>query len=299
MTATAVMPATVPLVDDEPAGGFRVQLQNFSGPFDLLLSLIAKRELDITQIALAEVTDEFIAYLKVLQNQPGSKALDETTEFLVVASTLLDLKAARLLPRSEEGSDEDMALLEARDLLFARLLQYKAFKHAAGWIAERFEDESESFPRQAGLEAHFAALLPKLIFKTTPQMLAQLALTALAPRTAAPQEVGVAHLHGGTVSVREQAAILALMLRQKRRLSFTELTADASSQLVVVARFLALLEMYREKVVSFSQNAPLDTLHVTWSEAAEDWDSVDLDEEYGAVAAKGTATETAEGETAA
>ncbi|GAA1498875.1 segregation and condensation protein A [Paeniglutamicibacter kerguelensis] len=290
MTATAVLPATVPTVNDDSAGGFRVQLENFSGPFDLLLSLIAKRELDITQIAMAEVTDEFIGYLKVLRDKPGSKALDETTEFLVVASTLLDLKAARLLPRNENDTDEDMALLEARDLLFARLLQYKAFKHAAGWISERLEDEAKSFPRQAGLEAHFAALLPELVFKTTPEMLARLALTALAPKEEAPPaEVGVAHLHGGAVSVREQAGILALMLQESHTLSFTQLTADADSHLVLVARFLALLEMYRERVVSFSQNAPLDTLQVTWSESAEDWNAVNLREEYEAAATESAA----------
>ena len=293
MTATAVLPATVPIPEDESTGGFRVRLENFSGPFDLLLSLIAKRELDITQIAMAEVTDEFIGYLKVLQARPGAKALDETTEFLVVASTLLDLKAARLLPRNENESDEDMALLEARDLLFARLLQYKAFKHAAGWISGRLEEESESFPRQAGLEAHFAALLPELVFKTTPDMLARLALSALAPKAeAAPAEVGVGHLHGGEVSVREQAAILARKLQEHGSLSFTELTADAGRHLEVVARFLALLEMYRERVVSFSQNEPLDTLQVTWSATAGDWAAEDLREEYAGAAPEGdTATE--------
>lgn len=282
MTATAVMPTTEPTVTDDSAGGFRVSLENFSGPFDLLLSLIAKRELDITQIAMAEVTDEFIGYLRVLQATPGAKALDETTEFLVVASTLLDLKASRLLPRNDSESDEDMALLEARDLLFARLLQYKAFKHAAGWIGERFQDESASFPRQAGLEAHFAALLPELLFTTTPDSLAALALAALAPKAAAPTEVAVGHLHGGTVSVREQAGILSLMLQESHSLSFTQLTADAPNQLVVVARFLALLEMYREKVIVFTQNAPLDTLQVTWSESVVPWDVQHLEEEYGA-----------------
>ncbi|PQZ88621.1 segregation/condensation protein A [Arthrobacter sp. MYb227] len=286
MRDPAVPQATAPNPDQESAGGFRLSLNNFTGPFDLLLSLIAKREMDITQIAMAEVTDEFIAYIKILQQQPGSKALDETTEFLVIASTLLDLKAARLLPRSEDENDEDMALLEARDLLFARLLQYKAFKHAAGWLGERFSDEAASFPRQVGLEAHFAALLPELIFNTTPEALATLARAALEPKTAAPTEVGIAHLHGGNVTVREQAAILSLLLQESHTLSFTELTADAESHLVVVVRFLALLEMYRESVISFSQNAPMDTLQVTWnqspSKAAASWDIASLNDDYGA-----------------
>jgi segregation and condensation protein A len=281
----------------DPTPGFELHLDNFEGPFDLLLSLIAKHKLDITEVSLSQVTDDFIAFVKV-----GGKAwdLEQTTSFLLVASTLLDLKAARLLPQGDVEDEEDLALLEARDLLFARLLQYKAFKHAAGWISERLVDEAESFPRQAGLEAHFAALLPELVFKTTPEMLAQLALTALAPKEEAPPaEVGVAHLHGGAVSVREQAGILALMLQENRTLSFTELTADADSHLVVVARFLALLEMYRERVVSFSQNAPLDTLQVTWSETADDWNTVNLREEYEAAApegAAGTVPPTSEGE---
>ncbi len=282
MTAPAADPlATAPVPEKEPAGGFRVSLENFTGPFDLLLSLIAKRELDITQIAMAEVTDEFIAYLKALQARGGAKALDETTEFLVIASTLLDLKAARLLPNTDAESDEDMALLEARDLLFARLLQYKAFKHAAGWISEKLLDEAASFPRQAGLEAHFAALLPELLFKTTPGELAQLAVAALAPKAPEPTEVGIAHLHGGNVSVREQAAILASMLKERGTLVFGELVADAASHLVVVARFLALLEMYREQVIAFSQDAPLQELAVRWLAADTDWDPAALHEEYG------------------
>lgn len=285
MTAPAVPQATESNPVKESTGGFRLSLNNFTGPFDLLLSLIAKREMDITQIALAEVTDEFITYIRVLQQQPGSKALDETTEFLVIASTLLDLKAARLLPSLSEESDEDMALLEARDLLFARLLQYKAFKHAAGYLGQRFAEEATSFPRQVGLEAHFAALLPELVFSTSPETLAQLARAALAPKEAEPTEVGITHLHGGNVTVREQAAILSLMLQESHTLSFTQLIADAQSHLVVVVRFLALLEMYRESVISFSQNQPMDALQVTWTQAQRDdastWDAAKLTDDYG------------------
>lgn len=269
----------------DSAGGFRVSLENFSGPFDLLLSLIAKRELDITQIAMAEVTDEFIAYLKELQASSGQTSLDETTEFLVIASTLLDLKAARLLPNSLAETEEDMAVLEERDLLFARLLQYKAFKHAAGWISDKLQDEASSYPRQAGLEAHFAALLPELVFKTTPGALAALALAALAPKKPEPTEVGLAHLHGGTVSVREQAGLMAAMLREAGSMDFGELIADAGSQLIVVARFLALLEMYREAVIAFAQDTPLDQLLIRWVEPKGTWDPGALSEEYGPVAA--------------
>jgi segregation and condensation protein A len=204
----------------------------------------------------------------------------------------LDLKASRLLPGSDVENDEDMALLEARDLLFARLLQYKAFKHAAGWISGKLHEEAASFPRQAGLEAHFAALLPELVFKTTPAALAQLAAAALAPKAQTPTEVGIGHLHGGTVSVREQAGILAALLKEHRSLSFTALVAGAANHLEVVARFLALLEMYREQVIAFSQEAPLDTLNVRWLEPDADWDPGALEEEYGPVAAEPRETST-------
>ncbi|ASN38816.1 segregation and condensation protein A [Paeniglutamicibacter terrestris] len=291
MTAPAAEnTATCSTVPDDAAGGFRVSLQNFSGPFDLLLSLIAKREMDITQIAMAEVTDEFIVYLKVLQQSDGAKSLDETTEFLVIASTLLELKAARLLPNHEAETEEDMALLEARDLLFARLLQYKAFKHAAGWISGTLFEESTSFPRQVGLEAHFAALLPELIFSTTPDQLARLALGALTPKTPAPTEVGIEHLHGGNVSVREQAAIITALLKEHGALDFTALVANAANHLEVVARFLALLEMYREKVIAFSQDAPLDALNVRWLNPEHGWDPDALHEEYGPAPHESTET---------
>ncbi|GAA5227310.1 segregation and condensation protein A [Paeniglutamicibacter antarcticus] len=287
MTAPAAEPlATEQNPAEDSAGGFRVSLENFSGPFDLLLSLIAKRELDITQIAMSEVTDEFIAYIKELQARSGVTSLDETTEFLVIASTLLDMKAARLLPNTLAESEEDMAVLEARDLLFARLLQYKAFKHAAGWISGKLHDEATSFPRQAGLEAHFAALLPDLVFKTTPDALAALALAALAPKKPASTEIGIAHLHGGTVSVREQAGLMAAMLKDAGSMAFGELIADATSQLIVVARFLALLEMYREAVIAFSQDAPLDELLVRWIHPQVKWEPGALSEEYGPVATR-------------
>jgi segregation and condensation protein A len=245
--------------------GFEVRLVNFTGPFDLLLGLISKHQLDITEVALSTVTDEFIKYIKGLQ-QPGEEwALDEASEFLVIAATLLDLKAARLLPAGEVEDAEDIALLEARDLLFARLLQYKAFKHVAGMIGSTLELEAGRYPRQVALESHFAALLPELLWKHTPAQFAALAEKALRPKDAAPTRVGLAHLHATPVSVKEQAELLALRLRLGGPLTFRALIADADSTLVVVARFLALLEMFRDGAVAFEQLQPLGDLTVRWN----------------------------------
>jgi segregation and condensation protein A len=261
------------------AAGFEVRLENFSGPFDLLLGLISKHELDITEISLARVTDEFIAYIRGLE-QAGSWDLDEASEFLVIAATLLDLKAARLLPAGEVEDQEDIALLEARDLLFARLLQYKAFKETARLIGERLQAESGRYPRQVSLEPEFAALLPELSWRTTPEQFATLAAKALTPRPAAPTEVGLGHLHAPAISVREQAEIMGRMLQDGKPLSFRQLTANAENTAVVVARFLALLEMFRDAVVSFEQAAPLAELEVRWSGAGTDWSSERISTEY-------------------
>jgi segregation and condensation protein A len=260
--------------------GFEVRLANFTGPFDLLLGLISKHQLDITEVALATVTDEFIKYIRNLQQLGEEWALDEASEFLVIAATLLDLKAARLLPAGEVEDDEDVALLEARDLLFARLLQYKAFKQVAGLINSTLDIEARRYPRQVALEPGFAALLPELVWRHTPVQFAALAEAALKPKEAAPNEVGLAHLHGSAVSVKEQAEILGLKLQAGKPLSFRALIADAESTMVVVARFLALLEMFRNRAVAFDQLLPLGDLTVHWTAAHDDWSSDNLTEEY-------------------
>lgn len=271
---------TDPHLGPAKKAGFEVRLANFTGPFDLLLGLISKHQLDITEVALATVTDEFIKYIRNLQQLGEEWALDEASEFLVIAATLLDLKAARLLPAGEVEDDEDVALLEARDLLFARLLQYKAFKQVAGLINSTLELEARSYPRQVSLEPGFAALLPELVWRHTPAQFAALAEAALKPKEAAPTEVGLAHLHGSAVSVKEQAEILGLKLQAGRPLSFRALIADAESTMVVVARFLALLEMFRDTVVAFDQLLPLGDLTVHWTAGHDDWSSDNLSEEY-------------------
>jgi segregation and condensation protein A len=249
-------------------GAFEVHLDNFSGPFDLLLTLISKHKLDITEVALAKVTDEFIAYIRAHSGDEPSWDLGQASEFLVVAATLLDLKAARLLPAGQVDDDEDLALLEARDLLFARLLQYRAFKDVAAVFGERLATEGRRFPRSVPLDPHLAKLLPELVMSTTAEQLAAAAARALAPRPE-PPGVGLAHLHAPAVSVREQAQLLADRLRRSRASSFRQLVADADGTLVVVARFLALLELFRDGAVGFEQVTALGELTVRWSGAEE------------------------------
>jgi segregation and condensation protein A len=241
---------------------FEVHLDVFEGPFDLLLGLIAKHKLDITEIALAQVTDEFIAHIRAAQEADTEWDLGQASEFVLVAATLLDLKAARLLPQSATTDDEDFALIEARDLLFARLLQYRAFKDIAKAFAERMATAGKMTPRQAGLEPHFATLLPELVMVVTPEQLAMIAARAFVPK--APSSVALDHLHVPQVSVREQAALLVDRLRRERAATFRDLVADTDETTVIVARFLALLELYKESAVAFEQPETLGALTVRW-----------------------------------
>ena len=257
------MPPEAPAVEPVGrAGAFEVHLENFSGPFDLLLSLISRHRLDITEVALAQVTDEFIAAVREAEARAEPWDLGRLSEFLVVAATLLDLKAARLLPSTEDDA-EDLELLEARDLLFARLLQYRAFKEAATAIGARLAEQGRRTPRTVPLEPHLATLLPELILEIGPSELAILAAHALRPRPAA--EVDTSHLHTPAVSVREQASVVADRLRRVGSGTFRALVQDAGSPSVVVARFLALLELYREGAVAFDQVAPLGELTIRWT----------------------------------
>ena len=257
------------------SGRFTVRLTNFEGPFDLLLQLIGKHELDITEIALSQVTDEFIAHLNSLGDDLD---LDQASEFLVVAATLLDLKAARLLPAAEVEDDEDLELLEARDLLFARLLQYRAYKQAAAFLREREADAVRRYPRDVALEPRFAELLPEVLLGVTPEQFAALATRALTPRV--PPTVGVSHLHAPPVSVSEQLLLVRNQLLEAGTASFRALTADCEHTLEVVARFLALLELYRQQRVVFEQLTPLGELHVRWVGGADAGSELLVDGEY-------------------
>jgi segregation and condensation protein A len=239
---------------------FTVRLSNFEGPFDLLLQLISQHELDVTEVALHRVTDDFIAHLR----QAGDDwNLDETTEFLVVAATLLDLKAARLLPTGDVEDEDDLALLEARDLLFARLLQYRAYKQVASLFAELEQSALRRYPRSVALEDRFAVLLPEVMLGVSPQRFAEIAAAVFRPKP--PPTVSIEHLHMGKVSVREHAAVLRVRLAASGHASFGELVADCEHSMEVVARFLALLDLYKEDVVAFQQEEALAELHVQWT----------------------------------
>jgi segregation and condensation protein A len=255
---------------------FEVHLDNFEGPFDLLLGLISKHKLDITEIALASVTDEFIAHIRRAQEADTDWDLGQASEFLLVAATLLDIKAARLLPQSAATDDDDFALIEARDLLFARLLQYRAFKDIARAFADQMATAGKMTARQAGLEPQFASLLPELVMGITPEQLAMVAARALTPKV--PPTVGLEHLHVAQVSVREQAALLVDRLRRARMATFRDLVADADETIVIVARFLALLELFKEGAIAFEQPEALGALTVRWT--GSDAGEVDVSEEF-------------------
>ncbi len=279
------MTPPAPSVDDtrssgeapEQTPGFAVRLDNFEGPFDLLLNLISKHKLDITEVALSQVTDEFIAFVRAAG---PTWDLEQTTSFLLVASTLLDLKAARLLPQGDVEDEEDLALLEARDLLFARLLQYKAFKQVAAVLDGRLAGESKRHPRAVGLEERFATLLPEVLIGIGLEQFAALAAKAMEPKPVL--EVSLHHIHAAQVSVREQATLVVERLRRSGTMTFRALCGDSPDTLTTVARFLSLLELFREGAVSFDQMTPLGELTVRWtgSEDAE----FEIDEFEGAPA---------------
>ena len=266
----------------EGSQAFEVRLDNFEGPFDLLLSLISKHKLDITDVSLHQVTDEFIAHVKAGASRRGDGTwdLEQTSSFLLVASTLLDLKSARLLPQGEIEDEEDLALLEARDLLFARLLQYRAFKQIAAVVEQRLAGESLRHPRVVGLEERYAGLLPEVLIGIGLDAFAGLAARALEPKP--DLEVSLQHIHAPAVSVREQAELVAERLRRTGTMTFRALCGDAPDTLTTVARFLALLELFRENVVAFDQVSPLGELSVRWTgEHAEAVADLRIDEFEG------------------
>ena len=245
------------------AGAFSVHLDNFDGPFDLLLQLISRHKMDITEISLSLVTDEFIAFIRALEASGEGWRLDQATEFLVVAATLLDLKAARLLPSGEVDDEEDLALLEARDILFARLLQYRAFKEIAATFSERISMADKFFPRVVALDPTLSALLPEVLIGVGPQRFAAIAERVLTPKVS--PVVSVEHLHLALVSVAEESRVVVEALRRSKSMSFRNLVSDAENTMVIVARFLALLDLYRQGVLRFDQVMALGELQISWT----------------------------------
>jgi segregation and condensation protein A len=254
-------------ISEGRVAGFSVHLENFDGPFDLLLQLISRHRMDITDVAIAIVTDEFITYIRELEKTEAGWKLDHASEFVVVAATLLDLKAARLLPSGQIDDEEDLALLEARDLLFARLLQYRAFKEIASILSERILEQEKTFARSVSLEPVFAALLPEVLIGVTPERFAAIANRVLTPKSA--PTLSVEHLHLPLVSVAAEALAVVSALRRHKTMSFRALVSDAANTLVVVARFLALLELFKEGSVRFEQVIALGELQITWVGSVE------------------------------
>ena len=249
------------------SAGFSVHLANFDGPFDLLLQLISRHKMDVTEVSLSIVTDEFISFIRGLEASGEGWELEQATEFLVVAATLLDLKAARLLPSGDVEDEEDLALLEARDLLFARLLQYRAFKEIAATFSERIATAEKSFARVVALDPALAALLPEVLIGVGAARFAAIAERVLTPKVA--PVVAIQHLHMALVSVAEESKMVVEALRHSKSLSFRNLIADADSTLVVVARFLALLDLYRQGVLRFDQVIALGELQISWTGSLE------------------------------
>jgi segregation and condensation protein A len=267
MVSTGELAGAVDEDVNASSGGFSVHLSNFDGPFDLLLQLISRHKMDVTEVALSIVTDEFISFIRALEASGEGWDLDQTTEFLVVAATLLDLKAARLLPSGEVEDEEDLALLEARDLLFARLLQYRAFKEIAATFSERIAAADKSFPRVVALDPALASLLPEVLIGVGAQRFAAIAERVLTPKVS--PVVAVEHLHMALVSVAEESKRVVDALRQATSMSFRNLISDADSTLVVVARFLALLDLYRQGVLRFDQVVALGELQIRWTGSLE------------------------------
>jgi segregation and condensation protein A len=282
-TPESVAPAAESSSEDD-GRKFKVRLSNFEGPFDLLLQLISQHQLDVTEVALHRVTDDFIAHIRAMGDEWD---LDETTEFLVIAATLLDLKAARLLPSADVEDDEDLALLEARDLLFARLLQYRAYKQVAALFGELEQSALRRYPRSVALEERYTKLLPEVLIGVSAAKFAEIAAAVFRPKP--PPTVSLDHLHVAKVSVREHAALLRMRLAEAGAATFAELTTDCGHTLEIVARFLALLELYRQQTILFTQEDPLGELHVRWTggslsevqASAETEPDAGEDEEYG------------------
>jgi segregation and condensation protein A len=266
------MTTTQPIIRENSVDKFNVKLNQFEGPFDLLLSLIAKHELEVTALSLHIVTDDFLQYIK---NQGSEWDLDEATEFLVIAATLLDLKTARLLPSGEVEDEEDIARLEARDLLFARLMQYKAFKDVSFWLNDQLSIESKRFARSVSLEPQFANLLPEVLLGLGPNELARLAAKAMEVKTI--PSISLSHLHAPAVSVREQAGIIVERLRRVGATTFRSLISGVEVP-VVVARFLAILELFRESQITLEQESPLADLYIRWVGAEQG--EIELTDEF-------------------
>lgn len=253
--------------EESATSGFRVNLEVYSGPFDALLGMIANNKLELTEVSLSSITEEFLTYVRGLD---FTKNMDEASAFLDIASILVEAKSVAILPGGEDSQHDEQSLevLRERDLLFARLLQYRAYKQAAGDFRARIAANSGRFPHPAAMDEGIAAMLPELVWTLTPLELAQLAAQVIA--NAPASEVSIHQLHVPLVDLRAQSLVVrdrliaALESKGDQSISFSELTRDCTSRIEVVARFMAVLVFFKQGVLQYQQDGPFAELHLRW-----------------------------------
>ena len=253
--------------EESATSGFQVNLEVYSGPFDALLGMIANNKLELTEVSLSSITEEFLTYVRGLD---FTKNMDEASAFLDIASILVEAKSVAILPGGEDNQHDEQSLeaLRERDLLFARLLQYRAYKQAAGDFRARIAANSGRFPHPAAMDEGVAAMLPELVWTLTPLELAQLAAQVIA--NAPASEVSIHQLHVPLVDLRAQSLVVrdrliaALESKGDQSMSFSELTRDCTSRIEVVARFMAVLVFFKQGVLQYQQDGPFAELHLRW-----------------------------------
>ena len=232
----------------------------FEGPFDLLLHLITREQVDLWEVSLSEIVDSYVATLAEMR---AALDLEVATEFLLIASVLLELKTRRLLPgRDDVELEEELALWEERDLLLARLLECKTFKDAAADMQRAMESAGRSWPRVAGLEERYAKLVPDVLAGVTADKLREVMEGLLTPKPQA--RVLLDHVAPIRVSVGDAVAELIDELPRVGRISFARLTSGLVERLQVIVRFLALLELYKQGSVDLDQPTTFAELQVVW-----------------------------------
>ncbi len=253
--------------EESSTSGFQVNLEVYSGPFDALLGMIANNKLELTEVSLSSITEEFLTYVRGLD---FTKNMDEASAFLDIASILVEAKSVAILPGGEDNQYDEQSLeaLRERDLLFARLLQYRAYKQAAGDFRARIAANAGRFPHPAAMDEGIAAMLPELVWTLTPLELAQLAAQVIA--NAPASEVSIHQLHVPLVDLRAQSLVVrdrliaALESKGDQSMSFSELTRDCTSRIEVVARFMAVLVFFKQGVLQYQQDGPFAELHLRW-----------------------------------
>lgn len=253
--------------EESATSGFRVNLEVYSGPFDALLGMIANNKLELTEVSLSSITEEFLTYVRGLD---FTKNMDEASAFLDIASILVEAKSVAILPGGEDSQHDEQSLeaLRERDLLFARLLQYRAYKQAVGDFRARIAANAGRFPHPAAMDEGIAAMLPELVWTLTPLELAQLAAQVIA--NAPASEVSIHQLHVPLVDLRAQSLVVrdrliaALESKGDQSISFSELTRDCTSRIEVVARFMAVLVFFKQGVLQYQQDGPFAELHLRW-----------------------------------